>query len=377
MKIALSCNGEGFGHASRLMNFIALLEKDHELVIFSPDSTREFFLSKKVKHPIVSIPHQRLFKDKDRILYWKTFWENVKDFFTLPKVLQRIKGIFQHLQIDAVISDFEPYLPRAAKQMGIPTLQINHPGIVLKSRSIWPDALLTKQVARLMMGPYDELIYCSFYRGDIGPLIRQEIKSAPRQDSGRLTVYLKPGYKESVVRILDELGLVYDVFPDPNKNYAQHLASCTAVITSAGHQSICEAIYLGKPIFVIPQRGQYEQRLNAQMLRKSGRGEYSTLRALKKRLPRFLERLEDFPLISRLHDLLLEESTEELAFRLNLFLERTRQRAYPSQQKAPAELRPSPSSPKVRDLDQQAPKTPLLKTPEAGAGAGITRDPLN
>jgi hypothetical protein len=180
-----------------------------------------------------------------------------------------------------------------------------------------------------------------------------------------------------VVRILDELGLVYDVFPDPNKNYAQHLASCTAVITSAGHQSICEAIYLGKPIFVIPQRGQYEQRLNAQMLRKSGRGEYSTLRALKKRLPRFLERLEDFPLISRLHDLLLEESTEELAFRLNLFLERTRQRAYPSQQKAPAELRPSPSSPKVRDLDQQAPKTPLLKTPEAGAGAGITRDPLN
>jgi UDP-N-acetylglucosamine:LPS N-acetylglucosamine transferase len=170
-----------------------------------------------------------------------------------------------------------------------------------------------------MMGPYDELIYCSFYRGDIGPLIRQEIKSAPRQDSGRLTVYLKPGYKESVVRILDELGLVYDVFPDPNKNYAQHLASCTAVITSAGHQSICEAIYLGKPIFVIPQRGQYEQRLNAQMLRKSGRGEYSTLRALKKRLPRFLERLEDFPLISRLHDLLLEESTEELAFRLNLF----------------------------------------------------------
>jgi UDP:flavonoid glycosyltransferase YjiC (YdhE family) len=295
MKIALSCNGEGFGHASRLMNFIALLEKDHELVIFSPDSTRDFFLSKKVKHPIVSIPHQRLFKDKDRILYWKTFWENVKDFFTLPKVLQRIKGIFQHLQIDAVISDFEPYLPRAAKQMGIPTLQINHPGIVLKSRSIWPDALLTKQVARLMMGPYDELIYCSFYRGDIGPLIREEIKSGPRQDSGRLTVYLKPGYKESVVRILDELGLVYDVFPDPNKNYAQHLASCTAVITSAGHQSICEAIYLGKPIFVIPQRGQYEQRLNAQMLRKSGRGEYSTLRALKKRLPRFLERLEDFP----------------------------------------------------------------------------------
>jgi len=323
MNIVLACNGEGFGHASRIVTLIKNLEMEHELLILSPDSTKEFIQKRTNPHPLYSIPCPGLIKDEDRIRYFKTLSSNMPLIFSLKKELERVKSILKSFGADAVISDFEPYAPRAAKALGIPVLQFNHPGVVKKSPSLWPDALLTKIVANIMMGPYDERLLCSFYQGDIGLLIREEIQSQKIKDSGRLAVYLKDSYKAPAIKILDELGLDYDLFPDKSKNYAQALASCKALITSAGHQSISEAIYLRKPVFVIPQRGQYEQRLNAQMLRKSGRGDYSSLRALKKRLPQFLQNLQQFPKKEKEGcDFRYTEDTPKLKLRIQDFLYR-------------------------------------------------------
>jgi uncharacterized protein (TIGR00661 family) len=41
------------------------------------------------------------------------------------------------------------------------------------------------------------------------------------------------------------------------------MAKCGGLVTTAGFESICEAMYLGKPVMMIPVEGQYEQACNA------------------------------------------------------------------------------------------------------------------
>ena len=50
------------------------------------------------------------------------------------------------------------------------------------------------------------------------------------------------------------------------------MSTCKALISTAGFESICEAMYLGKPVMMVPVKGQYEQSCNAIDARLSGAG---------------------------------------------------------------------------------------------------------
>ena len=41
------------------------------------------------------------------------------------------------------------------------------------------------------------------------------------------------------------------------------LASCKALVTTAGFESVCEAMYLGKPVMMVPVPNHFEQECNA------------------------------------------------------------------------------------------------------------------
>lgn len=59
------------------------------------------------------------------------------------------------------------------------------------------------------------------------------------------------------------------------ESFLQDLRDCKAVIGTAGFTLMSEAIYLNKPYFALPLKGQFEQVLNALFLRKAGFGDYS------------------------------------------------------------------------------------------------------
>ena len=50
----------------------------------------------------------------------------------------------------------------------------------------------------------------------------------------------------------------------------QDISNCSAVITAAGFQTVSEALYLGKKLFVIPIKKQSEQISNARELAAMG-----------------------------------------------------------------------------------------------------------
>jgi hypothetical protein len=90
------------------------------------------------------------------------------------------------------------------------------------------------------------------------------------------------------------LKTVMHALPAAGEDFEKALASSSCVISSAGHQIIAESLALNKPILVIPQKGQWEQRLNAEMIGATRKGMSTSLRRLGADLPAFLDRLESF-----------------------------------------------------------------------------------
>ncbi len=295
--IAVSCSGEGFGHIARMSALIQKLESAYQIHFFCPASIQSFVRENLPLQPVYPIPFLRFIKKQDKIDYLHSLWENLKIIASFPRHKRRIRNILKDRRVEAVLCDFEPLLPRCARRLGIPVLQLNHPSAVLGVCSVRPDAIIAKLVSLYMMGPFTKKILCSFYNGSVGPMLRRQISSLRPQKEQFLLIYLKGSYRKLVLKKLIKMGVEnIRVFPDPAGNFPDSLASCSGIISNAGHQIICESVYLQKPLFVLPLRGQYEQRLNALMLERSGWGIKGSIANIERELKQFLERLDFFPL---------------------------------------------------------------------------------
>jgi uncharacterized protein (TIGR00661 family) len=56
------------------------------------------------------------------------------------------------------------------------------------------------------------------------------------------------------------------------RKFLTMMAECSGYITTAGFESLCEALYLGKPTLMVPVAGHYEQACNALDAVKAGVG---------------------------------------------------------------------------------------------------------
>ena len=75
------------------------------------------------------------------------------------------------------------------------------------------------------------------------------------------------------------------------------MAQCKGLVTTAGFESICEAMYLGKPVLMVPVRGQYEQSCNAIDAVKAGAGiqcDRFNISRLLEFIPRYESRVNEF-----------------------------------------------------------------------------------
>ncbi|AEJ61493.1 hypothetical protein Spith_1227 [Spirochaeta thermophila DSM 6578] len=294
--IALGINGEGRGHASRALSLLPSLVERYRVIVYTPHTIRSLFQPFTREGVVLrDLPHIHYITEEFKINYPATIRSNIPLFLRFPKILGGLRASLREERVGLVVSDYEPFLSRAAVAERIPCLLLNHPGVVLRSFSLFPDALAAKLVSLFMMPSGGTPLLSSFYRGTVGPLIRKEIREQAPTPGERFLVYAKPCFKAQVLDILEELQVPYDLFPDPHKDFPTHLARCRGVITGAGHQIIAESLYLGKPVCAIPFKGQYEQRLNAIMLERSGRGLHAPPSRLKEKLTEFIHQIETFP----------------------------------------------------------------------------------
>lgn len=296
-KIALSCSGEGRGHVSRVLALSKPLKrKGYELSFWCPETVSPLLRNAHPDAEIINVPLLALKKNRHTIDYPGTLRANAEQIKGRAHIITGLAFLLSQKGIAALISDFEPFTVHAAHRSGIPVLNLNHPGIVRTHFSLRSEALAARAVARLMMPRAQETILCSFYNGHVGPIIREEIGRLTPQEGDFHLVYLKPEFKEGLTAALNRFpGEAFRCYPNPQGNFLQDLAECRSVIAPAGHQMISEALVLGKPVLAFPQRGQYEQKLNAKMVALSGRGLHGDAADPVRGLEEFLNNLDRFP----------------------------------------------------------------------------------
>jgi uncharacterized protein (TIGR00661 family) len=193
-------------------------------------------------------------------------------------------------QYDLVISDFEPVSAWAARLGGVHSIGISHQAAFLSPRAPRPAAqsFWGERVMR-HYAPVNRAIgfhYEPYDTNMLTPLIRDEVRQLHCTSDRHLTVYL-PSYDSArliphFLRLNKEVHLfckhtekAYDtdkikVRPVSNEAWLESLAGCAALVCGAGFQATSEALHLGKRLFCIPMRHQYEQACNAAALLQMG-----------------------------------------------------------------------------------------------------------
>jgi uncharacterized protein (TIGR00661 family) len=211
----------------------------------------------------------------------------------------------RHFDPKVVISDFDSYAFFFAKRFGLPLVSIDNQQIIHKckhtkaiTKGIKADYRATRAFVKAKLPGCDHYVITSFFDPPIRskfegrvtivpPILRREILEATPTMGNHVLVYQTSTSDKSLLRELHRLAsqkfVVYGLRRDAvqencviknfsEQGFVRDLASARAVVTNGGLSLIHEAIFLGKPIFSVPVRHQFEQEMNARYLEEYGYG---------------------------------------------------------------------------------------------------------
>lgn len=279
LKILYAIQGTGNGHVARAREIIPILQDhgDVDIVLSGNQSNIDLPIPVKYFSKGLSFRYNR----NGGLSFLKTLLHN--NFFHIFKEIIE----FPIKEYDVVINDFEFISAWAAKLRGVKTYGLGHQLSFLSSHSPRPKhkdpvgewvlknyAPVSKAIA-FHFSAFDDFIF--------SPVIRKEIRDLKASKEGYYSVYL-PAYgddhlKKYLARIPE---IRWEVFskncaesytyknirfkPVNNQEFLESFAKCEGILTSAGFETPAEALFLGKKLFCIPIKNQYEQYCNAAAL---------------------------------------------------------------------------------------------------------------
>ncbi len=311
MRFLFIVQTEGRGHLSQALTLADILEAQyHEIVTVligrSERTVPHYFLDRfGVKIQYFDSPNFSYDKHSQGLHLPKTFLNNS---LKIPQFLKSIAFVRKQIQahdVDIVINFYE--IIGALAHFG---LRRKHKHIVLSHhfyltgpdhdlvRGRRLETFLLKSLNGLKARKADKVWALSFREGEAGnnvivmpPLISQEVLEAKaRRDNYLLAYSVNKGYAEQIKSWQQRNPeVVIHYFWDGKQDQAceevqknlffhklnrelflEYLVNCNGYVSTAGFESVCEAIYLGKPILLIPVDQQLEQANNAKDALKTG-----------------------------------------------------------------------------------------------------------
>ncbi len=325
MRIAIAVNGEGFGHAARSACLARELYREHEIVLWAPRTVRAFLRSELPGVRIHHIPVLRMVKRGHRIVYGRTVLKNLRLLTSMPYIVRRVRRQFEAEHIDALVSDYEPYSSRAAVRLGIPVVSFCHQTVLDRVPDFSVPGIVARLLNRFMIPPgVKHLVSSSFFDGDVGPLIRPELRTPAEQTGSHVLVYGSASIRSKLETALSSFdGVDFRVYPQAAGNYLEDFRSARAVIGPSGHQMLSEALCLRKPVLTFPQPGQNEQILNARMARTTGLAQIGNINQAEHHIAQFLASLDTMHLNpdGSAHTFKLQDESATAAKRISSLLE--------------------------------------------------------
>ena len=300
--------GYGRGHASRAVAVAAALRARGHRVTFAAGGPAAADLPGEV----LPVPALQQVVVGNRVDFRATARANWPHARHSLETLDRLADALAESDADLVVADHEPFLPRAARRAGVPVVALSHQLVLTHTRvripiRYGPTAWGTRAGIALLEPPgATPAIVPSYFfpplrpRRDatlVGPTLRDDVLEARPSRDGPVLVYLNEG--AGMDTFLAALGCVDAEFavygvPDrapapPNVSlhapdraaFLRDLSRSRAVIATAGFTLLSEALHVGKPILALPNRGFFEQTVNALYLERMGRGEAIHTRAAR------------------------------------------------------------------------------------------------
>jgi uncharacterized protein (TIGR00661 family) len=269
MRILYGIQLNGNGHITRSLELINQLKaKGYEVDVIASGGNYSIELPEYIK------------KFKGLSMYFNKSGKINKLKTTLSlNIFKLIKDInYDCSGYDLVISDFEPISAYSAKKYKVKSIGISNQVSITKSSFF--ESLFIKYFA-----PCDYYIPLDYTNG-YQPIISEKFLNGKVSDEDFYLVYLAAYSLEHIkneLKYSDKKFKVYssDVITDyvynniefkkSNKDsFQSDLLRCSGVITASGFSTTSEALVLGKRLWSIPIKGQFEQIDNAIKLNKLG-----------------------------------------------------------------------------------------------------------
>jgi len=305
MKFLFVVQGEGRGHLTQAIALHEMLIKNgHEIVavLVGKSNHRELpsFFLKNIKSNILRFesPNFLPASNNNKTILWKSILYNFLRTGSYLKSIHFIRKQIKNLNVDIVVNFYEMLtgLTYFLFPPKIPYVCIAHQYIFLHPEFRFPKAnrmelALLRFFTRITCINATKLLALSIRKMDnlpeskivvMPPLLRNDIFEKTISDGNYIHGYiLNDTYAEQIIKFQEEnpnefmnffwdrkgvedITIVNDhlsFFKLNDKLFIDQMAGCKAYATTAGFESVCEAIYMGKPVLMVPTH--IEQACNA------------------------------------------------------------------------------------------------------------------
>lgn len=304
-KFIFTVQGEGKGHLSQAIALKQILENHgHSIVGITLGMSKKrsiptYFLKEFPKIRTLASPGIIYGKGKS-VKTLKTTLQGILGILKYKKSTQKLDKLIKDKKPDYIINFYEytTGLFYLLNKCEVPCISVGHQVLLLNKNFI---PLPTNKIEQYFLNLYTKLVTygskkylgLSFYPLEndnereiiaIPPLIRKEIKDLKTSKNGGILMYIThPNYYLDIIQWHKKNPTIkIDVFWDNpefpiiteiNKNlffhqvdsikFIQYLKDCKGLCCTAGFESIAEAMYLDKPVMVIPIQNHIEQKINA------------------------------------------------------------------------------------------------------------------
>ena len=305
MKVMFVIQGEGRGHLTQALALKEMLQSNgHEVVdvMVGKSKNRDIpeFFTGNVGLPVTLFDSPNFLPSKDNRKYSLLHSVAYNTLLT-PAYLKSINLIRKHARksgAQLIVNFYEILCGLACSlfHLNIPEICIGHQYLFLHPSFQMPGKYKTQEsllrlftrvtcmgaTAKLALSIRDYEDECQQHIKVVPPLLRQEVKNVVRRHGDYILGYiLNDGFYQDVMAwhekhphvklhfFWDKKGADKEVKVDDtltfhqldDEKFLQMMAGCKAYATTAGFESVCEALYMGKPCLMVPTH--IEQLCNA------------------------------------------------------------------------------------------------------------------
>lgn len=307
MRVLFIIQGEGRGHLTQALSLCQILaQAGHQVagVLVGTAEGREIpgFFTSQISVPLEPFQSPNLIYEahKGSINLSKTITTHLLRAGRYTASLRTINAAVQRVKPDLIVNFYEVLggLYTMLYRPGVPMACVAHQYLFLHPqfpfpKNSWLDRQLVNLNTRLTALGAAQKLALSFRRFSqesfgsltiVPPLLRQEVKHLTPTTGDYALVYLTHHSLSRKVTAWHHqhpemlLHCFWDKADAPEElkvddtltfhringaKFLRMMESCRALVTTAGFESVCEAMYLGKPVLMVPVPKHFEQACNA------------------------------------------------------------------------------------------------------------------